>query len=117
MLALPEARLAVGVKVAVRVRPLPLISLSVPPVTAMSPAVPSHAKLVAGSSLKVKVMVAVSPILSVSLLLVIASVGARVSRLMARVAAALVLPAASVCRADRVSAPWPMDVMSSARKA
>ena len=79
MLALPEAKLAVGVKVAVRVRPLPLIAPSVPPVTTTSPAVPFHVKVPPGSSLKVKVMVAVSPALSVALLLVIVSVGAVVS--------------------------------------
>jgi hypothetical protein len=36
MLAVPEARLAVGVKTAVRVVPLPLIAPSVPPVVVMS---------------------------------------------------------------------------------
>ena len=80
MLALPEARLAVGVKVAVRVRPLPLISLSVPPVTTTSPSEPFQAKLMPGSSLNEKVMVAVSSDLSASLLLVMERVGARVSR-------------------------------------
>ena len=85
MPALPEARPAVGVKVAVRVRPLPLRAPKVPLLTTTSPFVPSQVKLPPGSSLKVKVMVAVCPALRVGVLLVIASVGARVSMLMAGV--------------------------------
>ena len=42
------------------------------------------------------------------------TVGPAVSTLMARVPAALVLPAASVWVALRVSAPWPIAVMSAA---
>ena len=41
-------------------------------------------------------------------------VGATVSTLMARVPAALTLPAASVAVALSVSGPWPMAVMSAA---
>jgi hypothetical protein len=59
MLAEPEARLAVGVKTAVRVKPDPLIAPSVPPATTTSPLLPSQAKVLPGSSLKLKVMVAV----------------------------------------------------------
>ena len=77
MLALPEAKLAVGVKVAVRVRPVPLMALKVPPVVTMSLSTKPT-----GVSLKVKVIVAVSPALRVLTLLVIARVGARVSMLM-----------------------------------
>ena len=80
MLALPAAVPAVGVKVAVRVRPEELeIALRVPPTTATSPVVPSQAKLGPGSSLKAKVMAAVCPIFSCDTSLVIASVGATVS--------------------------------------
>ena len=82
MLALPLAKLAVGVKTAVRVRPVPVISPSTPPVTLMSPAVPSHTKLMRGSSENLNVMLAVSPALSVVTLLVILTVGAKVSMLM-----------------------------------
>ena len=71
---MPEAVPAVGVKVAVRVKPLPLIAPSVPPVVVMSLSVNPT-----GDSLKVKVMVAVSPTLTALTLLVMASVGAVVS--------------------------------------
>ena len=71
----PEARPAVGVKTALRLRPLPLSAPSVPPVTAMS----LPMKLLPGSSLKAKVRVAVSADLSAALLLVISTVGATVS--------------------------------------
>jgi hypothetical protein len=79
MLAELFAKLAVGVKVAVRVSPVPLIALKVPPEIVRSPTVPSQAKLVPGSSENVNVMVAVSPTFSVATLDVIATVGARVS--------------------------------------
>jgi hypothetical protein len=93
MLAVPEARLAVGVKTAVRVRPLPLTGPSVPPVLTMSPAT----KLAPGSSLKLKVMVAVSPALRAATLLLMVTVGDRVSMFSDGVVPALpVLPAASV---------------------
>ena len=57
--------LADGVKVAVRVRPEPVMAERVPPVTATSPVVPSQVKELLGSSEKVKVMVAVSPLFKV----------------------------------------------------
>ena len=105
MLALPEDRLGVGVNTAVRTRPEPVRAPSVPPVTTTSPAVPSHAKLVPGSSLKVKVRVALSPALSVGVLLVMARVGASVSMacppLLAKFASATGLPAASARPAAR----------------
>jgi hypothetical protein len=64
----------VGVKVAVRVRPLPLMLLSVPPMVVMSlSANPT------GESLKVNVMVAVSPTFTALTLLVMDSVGVVVS--------------------------------------
>ena len=59
MLAVPETTLAVGVKLAVRVTPEPLMLPSVPPLTTTSPALDDHTKLLPGSSLKVKVMLAV----------------------------------------------------------
>ena len=103
MLALPEARLTVGVKVAVRVRPLPLMVPSVPPVTTTSPAVPSQAKLEPGSSLKVKVIGAVCPALSAAAVLLMASAGASVSMVTDWfVLALLVLPFASVALALKV---------------
>ena len=96
MLAEPLDKLAVGVKVAVRDNPVPLIALKVPPVTVKSPAVPFQAKLVPGSSEKVNVMVAVSPTFRVGLSEVIVTVGASVSIVMDGVnPAEPVLPAAS----------------------
>ena len=82
MLAVPLAKLAVGVKTAVRVRPVPLMALSEPPVITTSPELPSQAKLVLGSSEKVKVMLAVSPALSAATLLLMLTVGAMVSMAM-----------------------------------
>ena len=75
MLAVPEARPAVGVKVAVRTRPVVVKPLRVPPDTAISDA----EKVARGSSLKVKLMVAVWPACKVGTLLVIATLGASVS--------------------------------------
>ena len=96
MLAEPLDKLAVGVNVPVRDRPVPLIAPRVPPEIVRSPAVPFQAKLVPGSSEKVKVIVAVSPTFSVATLDVIATVGARVSIVIeGEVPAAPVLPAAS----------------------
>lgn len=94
---MPLARLAVGVNTAVRVRPVPLIALSEPPVTTRSPELPSQAKLVPGFSEKVNVMLAVSLALSAATLLAILTVGNRVSMLMLGERPALpVLPALSV---------------------
>ena len=61
MLDWPAANPAVGVNTAVRVRLLPVMAPSVPPLTTKSPVwvVAFHARLVLGSSLKVKVRVAV----------------------------------------------------------
>jgi hypothetical protein len=96
MLAELFDKLVVGVNVPVRVRPVPLIALKVPPEIVRSPVVPFQAKLVPGSSEKVKVMVAVSLTFSVATLDVIATVGASVSIEMdGEVPAAPVLPAAS----------------------
>ena len=64
---------------ALRLRPVPLSALSAPPVTVTSPAVPSQAKLLPGSSLKVKVITAVSPDLSALRLLATATLGEAVS--------------------------------------
>ena len=74
--AVPALVSADGEKVAVRVRPLPEISESVPPVTVTT----LFEKVVSGSSEKVKVMVAVSPLFKVDTLLVIVRVGAWVSK-------------------------------------
>ena len=91
MLAVPEARLAVGVKVAVRVRPEPLMALSVPPVVTISASTKPT-----GVSLKVNVIVAVSPAVRAVALLVMARVGARVSMVTARVTKLLEWPVVSV---------------------
>ena len=100
MLALPEARSAVGVKTAVRLRPVPLMAPSVPPETTTSPLLPSQVKVSPGSSLKVKVIVAVSPIFRADLLLLMLKVGASVSMACApspaRLASSTALPAASL---------------------
>ena len=96
MLAEPLDKLAVGVKTAVRESPVPLIAPRVPPEMVRSPVVPFQAKLVPGSSEKVKVMVAVSPAFSVATLEVIATLGASVSIVMeGEVPAEPVLPAES----------------------
>jgi len=97
MLALPLARLAVGVNTAVRVSPVPLIALKVPPLTARSPVEPFQTKLAPGSSENVNVMLAVSPALSAATLLAILTVGAKVSIEIAGVTPALPkLPTLSV---------------------
>ena len=97
MLAVPLAKFAVGVNTAVRVRPVPLIALSVPPETTRSPAEPFHVKVLPGSSENMKVMLAVSPALSAVTLLTILTVGARVSMLMLGVVAEIPrFPALSV---------------------
>jgi len=56
MLAEPLDKLAVGVNIPVRVRPVPLIAPRLPPEIVRSPVVPFQAKLVPGSSEKVNVM-------------------------------------------------------------
>ena len=92
----PLDKLAVGVKSAVRVSPVPLIAPRVPPEMVRSPVVPFQAKLVPGSSEKVKVMFAVSPTFSAATFEVIATVGASVSIVIeGEVPADPVLPAAS----------------------
>jgi hypothetical protein len=78
MEAVPLA-LVIGVKVAVRVRPDPLMAERVPPETTTSPAVPFQRKELPGSSVNVKVIVAVCTAFSAAELLVMARVGARVS--------------------------------------
>ena len=96
MLAEPVDKLSVGVKVAVRVSPVPLIALRVPPEIVRSPTVPFQAKLVPGSSEKVKVIAAVSPTFRVAISEVIVTVGASVSMVMeGEVPAEPVLPAES----------------------
>ena len=79
MLADVLAKLAVGVKMAERVSPVPLIAPTVPPVTTTSPKVPSQAKLASGSSENVNVMMAESPVFSEDRLEVMPTVGAVVS--------------------------------------
>ena len=97
MLALPLARLAVGVNTAVRVSPVPLTAPNTPPVTTRSPELPSQAKLAPGSSENVKVMLAVSLALSADTSLAILTVGAMVSIEITGVTPALPkLPALSV---------------------
>ena len=70
---------ALGVKVAVRVRPDPAMAEREPPETETSPVAPFHEKEVPGSSEKEKVMVAVCPAIKAAELLVIARVGGVVS--------------------------------------
>ena len=97
MLAKPEARPGVGVKVAVNTLASAVAETvpKVPPVTKMLLA--SVVRLTAGTSLKVKVIAAVWPALSVAVSLPMVSVGARVSMLMlGELPAAPVLPAASL---------------------
>ena len=89
MEAVPELS-AVGVKVAVRVRPVPLMAERVPPDTEMSPS----AKPV-GSSENMKVIEAVSPAFRALPLLVICRVGAVESIVTEADEAVLRLPAAS----------------------
>ena len=85
--------LADGVKMAVRVRPEPVMAERVPPVTETSPDVNE----LTGSSEKVKVMEAVSPLFKVDALLVMARVGAWVSKVRDGVVPAPpLLPAASL---------------------
>ena len=79
MLAVPETTLAVGVKVAVRVKPVPLMLLKVPPLSTTSPALEAHTKLLPGSSLNVKAMAAVSPDFKVAKSEVMLTLGAVVS--------------------------------------
>ena len=94
---MPLARLLVGVKTAVCVKPVPLMAPKVPPVTSTSPVLPSQTKLAPGSSENVNVMLAVSPALSVETWLTMLTVGAKVSRAMLGDVPALPgLPALSV---------------------
>ena len=96
MLAEPLGKLEVGVKTAVRVRPVPLMVLNVPPLTAMSPAKPFHEKLLPGSSENVNEILAVSPALSEDRLLAMLTLGDKVSMLMLGLVPPLpVLPALS----------------------
>jgi len=93
MEAVPALVLADGVKMAVRVRPEPVMAERVPPVTETS----SDVNEVLGSSEKVKVMVAVSPLFNVEALLVMAREGAWVSKVREGVVPAPpLLPAASL---------------------
>src|SRR6202171_5055537 len=106
MLAVPLSLAVVGVNVAVRTRPLPEIAPSVPPLTPTSPVLPSHAKVEPGSSLKVNVIVAVSPIFNCDTSLVIETVGAVISIPTARPEDdGPTLPAASVAVAEIVWLP------------
>ncbi len=90
------AKLAVGVNTAVRVRPVPLMALKLPPVTTTSPALPFQTKLLPGSSENMKVMLAVSPSFKVLVLLLINTEGAKESMPMLGVLPAVpLLPAAS----------------------
>ena len=79
MLTVPLVKLAVGVNTAVRTRPVVLSVPRVPPDTTTS----LEVKLLKGSSLKVKVMLAVPPALTAETLDVMATDGATVSMLMA----------------------------------
>ena len=78
-LAVPDTTLAVGVNVAVRVKPVPLMLPSVPPLTTTSPELDAQTKLLPGSSLRVKVMLAVSPDFKVATSEVMLTLGSVVS--------------------------------------
>ena len=84
--------LDVGVKVAVRVVPESVRSERVPPEQEIS----SEEKVLPGSSEKVKIMVAVSPLFKVARLLVMVRVGTLVSKGRESVLPAPRLPAASL---------------------
>ena len=71
--------LLVGVKVAVRVRPVPLMALMVPPVKDKSPVVPSQLNEVPGSSENVNVNKLVRAVDNTLLLMLMLTVGANVS--------------------------------------
>ena len=89
---MPAARPFVGVKVAARVRPVPVMVLRVPLAVAIS-----LSENPVGSFVKVKVMPATSPILTDDLEVEMITEGAEVSMVMAGVAPAPpALPAASV---------------------
>ena len=111
MLALPVIP-AVGVKVALRVKPVPLMAPKLPPLTSTLPCRPSQAKLAPGSSVKVKVTTVLWPMPSLSTAEVIARLGANVSTVIVRVPARPRLPAASVALALSVSPPSAMAVRS-----
>jgi len=93
MEAIPELVLVLGVKMAVRVSPMPDIAESVPPVMEMS----CSLNVLPGSSEKAKVMMADSPAFKVLTSLVMETAGGRVSKeRLGMVPAAPLLPAASV---------------------
>ena len=97
MAAVPLFVFGVGVNVAVRVKPLPLIADRLPPLTPTSPLVPSQLNVAPGSSENVNVIVALSPLFRLDTLLVIATVGANVSKVnVGVVPPPPLLPAASV---------------------
>ena len=75
MLALPLAKLAVGVKVLRRTVPRPVSALNVPPLTVTS----AKVKLMPGSSLKVKEITLVSPAFKLATDEVTITLGAMVS--------------------------------------
>ena len=90
---------AVGVKVAVRVRPVPVMVERVPPARLMS----SLEKEVPGSRLKVKVMVLVWPAIKAAVLLVMATVGMVEVPLRLAVVEARKKAARSLVEAERIS--------------
>ena len=93
MEAVPELVFGLGVKMAVRVSPVPEMAESVPPVMEISWSV----NVLPGSSETVKVMVADSPAFKVLTSLVMQTVGGRVSKeRLAMVPAVPLLSAASV---------------------
>ncbi|MNL36220.1 hypothetical protein D3C87_1582900 [compost metagenome] len=103
---------AVGVKVAVRVKPDPEIPLNVPSLTKTSPMDPSQVNVEPGSSLKVKEMVALSPLFRLFTLLVIANVGEVVSIVTVNpVEATPIFPATSFAFAVRVCVPGDRSVV------
>jgi len=91
--AVPELVFGLGVKMALRVSPVPEMVESVPPVMEMS----CSLNVLPGSSEKVKLMMADSPAFKVLTSLVMETVGGRVSKeRLGMVPATPLLPAASV---------------------
>ena len=95
--------LAVGVNVAVRVRPEPSMAERVPPTSVRSPAVPSQEKEVPGSSVNVKVIVVLSPAFRTLAALLIKRLGEVVSRAKAQeLEAGARLPAPSATATEKL---------------
>ena len=92
MLAVPLAKLGVGVKVLRRTVPSPVSALKVPPVTVIS----AKEKLVSGSSENVKQIKLVSPLFKLAAEEVMTTLGAVVSTGYKKLSATLALPSVTL---------------------